>query len=157
MGIVIRESIKYKLRDDKSHFFEEKEFESVFMEAESKTTMIGEVYRVSNGNEVGGSLGTLQNSNRETENNKRPMYRGVWLDNCSWYDKWQFSADLYKNSLLQTKQLKSWVSTHTVRVPHHASILDHFQHLNFDLSDVRSRSNVMVLLGSPYMIATYFI
>ncbi len=27
----------------------------------------------------------------------------VLLENCSWYDKWQFSADVYQNSLLQTK------------------------------------------------------
>ncbi len=47
---------------------------------------------------------------------------GALLDNCSWYNKWRFSADFtcIKNSLLQTKPFENLGLTLTV--PHHQCI-----------------------------------
>ncbi len=46
------------------------------------------------------------------------MDLGFLVDNCSWYEKWQFSADIYQK-LLQTKTLKIF-NSHTV--PQHSCI-----------------------------------
>ncbi len=53
--------------------------------------------------------------------NNRSMDLGDLLENCSWYDKWQFSADLYKKThCFRPKQLKSWVTCNSHTVPRHA-------------------------------------
>ncbi len=45
-------------------------------------------------------------------------WHSVWQLQLVWH--WQFSADLYQNSLLQTKSIEIWVNCHTV--PHYACI-----------------------------------
>ncbi len=57
---------------------------------------------------------------------------------------WTTTVGMANGNFLQTfcikthccslKQLKPWVKSHTVPHHMHVSILDHFQHLNFDLS-----------------------
>ena len=46
------------------------------------------------------------------------MGPGALFDNCCWYDKWQFSADVYvlhqKLIGCRLKQLKTWINSHTV-------------------------------------------
>ena len=64
--------------------------------------------------------------------NKRSMDLGALLDNCSWYDNGNFLQTCIKNTLLQTKSIE--ILTLTQYLTMRVSILDHFQHLNFDLS-----------------------
>ncbi len=45
-------------------------------------------------------------------------WRSAWQLQLGWH--WQFSADLYQNSLLQTKSIEIWVNSHTV--PHYTCI-----------------------------------
>ncbi len=68
--------------------------------------------------------------------NKRSKDLGALLDGCSWDDIGNFLQTCIKNSLLQTKSIEIWVNSHTVThyMHVHVSILDHIQHLNFDLS-----------------------
>ncbi len=67
--------------------------------------------------------------------NKKSRNPGVLLDNYSWYDKCHFSAELYHNSLLQTKTIKNLWLTLTQYLTMHTLALDHFQQLNCDLSN----------------------
>ncbi len=65
------------------------------------------------------------------------MDHGELLDNCSWYDKWQFSADISNISLLQIKAIENLGSTVTQYLTMHVSILDQFEYFNINIS--RSR------------------
>ncbi len=73
------------------------------------------------------------------------------FDNYSWYDKWQFSADM-SAYCCRVKQLKSWDSSHTPPIMH-VSILDHFQHFNFDLvRSLKVKCDGAIVLDPSYII-----
>ncbi len=62
------------------------------------------------------------------ETNKRSMDLGARLDNCSWYNKWQFSTDFHNSSLLRI--VLNFALTLTQDLTMLVSILDDCQHLN---------------------------
>ncbi len=97
--------------------------------------------------------GLLNHDTRPDLNNKRSKDLGALLDSCSWDDIGNFLQTCIKNSLVQTKSIEIWV-TLTKYLTIHVSILDHIQHLNFDLSG-SLKSNVsatgLPIYGFPLM------